>query len=93
MLEAGATGGSLPDVFWMHSNEIYRYASNDMLLDLTDRISASNLVDLSKFPQGLNEIYNHEGKQYAVPKDFDTIGLWYNKNLFDEANLSYPDES
>ncbi len=22
MLEAGATGGSLPDVFWMHSNEI-----------------------------------------------------------------------
>ena len=93
MLEAGATGGSLPDVFWMHSNEIYRYASNDMLLDLTDRISASELVDLSKFPQGLNEIYNHDGKQYAVPKDFDTIGLWYNKNLFDEANLSYPDES
>ncbi len=41
----------------------------------------------------MNEIYNHEGKQYAVPKDFDTIGLWYNKNLFDEANLSYPDES
>lgn len=23
MLEAAATGGSLPDTFWMHSNEIY----------------------------------------------------------------------
>jgi len=93
MLEASATGGSLPDVFWMHSNEIYRYASNGMLLDLTDRINASDKVDLSKFPEGLVKIYNFEGKQYAVPKDFDTIGLWYNKTLFDQANLKYPDES
>lgn len=93
MLEAGATGGSLPDVFWMHSNEIYRYASNEMLLDLTDRIASSSKVDMSKFPQGIVEIYNHQGKQLAVPKDFDTIGLWYNKTLFDEANLDYPDEN
>lgn len=93
MLEAGATGGSLPDVFWMHSNEIYRYASNGMLLDLTDRIKKSKKVDLNKFPTGIVEIYNHNGKQLAVPKDFDTIGLWYNKKLFDEANIGYPDES
>lgn len=93
MLEAGATGGSLPDVFWMHSNEIFRYTSNEMLLDLTSRIEESDLVDLSKFPSGLNEIYNYNGKQYAVPKDFDTIGLWYNKTLFDAAGLSYPDDS
>ena len=35
MLEAGAQGGSLPDVFWMHSNESERYMSNGMLLDLS----------------------------------------------------------
>lgn len=93
MLEAGATGGSLPDVFWMHSNEIYRYASNGMLLDLTDRLKNSTTADLSKFPEGLNQIYNFEGKQFAVPKDFDTIGLWYNKTMFDEAKLAYPNES
>lgn len=93
MLEAGATGGALPDVFWMHSNEIYRYASSEMLMDLTDKISSSDKVDLTKFPEGLLKIYNLKGKQYAVPKDFDTIGLWYNKTMFDEAGLSYPDES
>lgn len=93
MLEAGATGGSMPDVFWMHSNEIYRYASNQMLLDVTDKANSSDKVDLSKFPEGLLKIYSLEGKQYAVPKDFDTIGLWYNKAMFDEANLSYPDDS
>lgn len=39
LLSAGAQGGSMPDVFWMHSNEAERYMSNEMLLDLTDRIA------------------------------------------------------
>lgn len=78
MLEAGATGGSLPDVFWMHSNEITTYAEYDMLLDLTDKISGSKALDMSKFPQDIVGIYNFDGKQFAVPKDFDTIALWYN---------------
>lgn len=92
-LEAAGTGGSLPDTFWMHSNNIYYYASNDQLLDLTDYIAQSADVDLSKYPQGLNDIYSLDGKQYAIPKDYDTIALWYNKTLFDEAGISYPDET
>lgn len=92
-LEGAATGGALPDTFWMHSNNIYYYGSNDQLLDLTPYIEASEDIDLSNYPKGLNEIYNIDGKQYAIPKDYDTIALWYNKTLFDEAGLSYPDES
>ena len=93
MLEAAATGQSLPDTFWMHSNNIFYYGSNDQLLDLTDYIQKSDLVDLSNYPEGLNSIYNINGKQYAIPKDYDTIGLWYNKTLFDEAGIEYPNDS
>ena len=93
MLEAGATGGSLPDTFWMHSNEIYRYGSNEMLLPLDEYLAKSEDAKLANFPDGLNEIYNINGKQYAIPKDFDTIGLWYNKKLFDEAGIPYPDDT
>lgn len=92
-LEAAATGGSLPDTFWMHSNNIYYYAANDQLLDLTDYIAQSSEVDLAKYPGGLKDIYSLDGKQYAIPKDYDTIALWYNKTLFDEAGISYPDET
>ena len=92
-LEAAATGGSMPDTMWMHSNNIYYYASNDQLLDLTDYIEASDEVDLSNYPQGLDDIYKINGKQYAIPKDYDTIALWYNKTLFDEAGMSYPDDT
>ena len=94
MLEAGATGGSLPDVFWMHSNEIARYSEYEMLLDLTDRIESSDVLDMSKFPEEIVNIYKWEGTtQYAIPKDIDTIALWYNKTMFDEAGLEYPDDS
>lgn len=92
-LEAGATGGSMPDVFWMHSNEIYKYASNNMLLNLNDKISSSDKVSMDNFPKGLVNIYNFNGNQYAVPKDYDTIGLWYNKTMFDKAGVKYPDDS
>ena len=93
MLEAGATGGSLPDVFWMHSNEIARYSEYEMLLNLTDRVKASKTLEMDKFPKDIVQIYNWEGtKQYAVPKDIDTIALWYNKTMFDEAGIAYPDK-
>lgn len=90
MLEAGATGGNLPDVFWMHSNEAERYMSNGMLLDLTDRIAQSTMLEPDKYPEDIKGIYMHDGKQYAFPKDVDTIALWYNKKLFDEAGVAYP---
>ena len=87
-LDAAATGESLPDVFWMHSNEAYRYMSNGILLDLTEKTNAIK----ENFPEKILELYSYEDKQYAIPKDIDTIGLWYNKTLFDEAGVAYPNE-
>lgn len=92
-LEAAASGGSLPDVFWMHPNQAARYASNGVLMDLTDKIKGSSSVKLDKFPKDLVKVYENDGKNYAIPKDFDTIGLWYNKKLFDEAGVAYPNEN
>lgn len=93
MLEASATGEEMPDVFWMHNNQIRRYAENGLLMDLTDKISASSVVDMTQFPQDIANIYNIGGKQYAIPKDMDTIALWYNKTMFDEAGVAYPDDT
>lgn len=90
MLEAGAQGGSLPDVFWMHSNESERYMSNDMLLDLTDKIAASDKIDPANYPEDIWGLYTYNEKYFAVPKDVDTVALWYNKTMFDEAGLDYP---
>ena len=93
LLEAGAQGGEMPDVFWMHSNESQRYMSNEILMDLTEKASGSELVDMSKYPEEIKELYTYDGKVYGIPKDIDTVALWYNKTMFDEAGVDYPDET
>lgn len=93
LLEAGAAGGTLPDVFWMHSNNAQKFMDNDILLDLTDRIEASETIDLGNYYSDIVDLYSLEGKQYAMPKDIDTIALWYNKTMFDEAGVAYPDDT
>ena len=42
-LEAGATGGSIADVFWMNGPNIMKYADGDVLMDISDRIKEDNI--------------------------------------------------
>lgn len=93
LLEAGASGGDMPDVFWMHSNNSQLYMKNDMLLDLTDYIKNSDTVKIDDYMPEVTQLYTYNDHYYAIPKDYDTIALWYNKTMFDEAGLSYPDET
>lgn len=88
-LETAATGGSAPDVFWMNGPRFVKYASNGILQSLDDL----GQVDYSKYPSSLVQLYTYNGKHYALPKDFDTVGLWYNKTLFDAAGVKYPDDT
>ena len=88
-LEAAANGGSIADVFHMNGVNIKKYASGGILAPLDDRIAASD-INLDNYPKAMNEMYNYEGVQYGIPMDYDTIGLWYNKALFDQAGIAYP---
>ena len=90
LLEAGASGGQLADVFWMHSDYAQIYMENDILLDLTG-YSEKDGVDMSIYYPDIAAIYKRDdGKIFALPKDHDTIALLYNKALFDQAGVEYP---
>ncbi|SCY44101.1 ABC transporter substrate-binding protein [Alkaliphilus peptidifermentans] len=88
-LETAATGGVLPDLFWMNGPNFIKYASNGMLLPIHEKAKTDN-VDLTKYPKGLIELYTYENSLYGIPKDFDLTALWYNKNIFDDAGVPYP---
>lgn len=90
LLEAGAVGGELPDVFWMHINEAQKYMENDVLLNLDSYIEADDKIDLSNYYEGIVDIYSSDGSQYALPKDHDSIALLYNKAVFDKYGVDYP---
>ncbi len=49
------------------------------------------LVDPEPFIDSLIDVYTVEGQLYGIPKDFNSLALFYNKDLFDEAEVDYPD--
>lgn len=84
-LEASAGGGTAPDVFWLNVLHLDSYVEGGILDDLSDAIASSDIKD--NFAETLVNNYVRDGKNYAVPKDFDTNALWYNKDLFDQAGV------
>lgn len=90
LLESGASGGDMPDVFWMHSNTAQMYMENDLLLPLNDYIDADDTIDMDNYYQGIVDLYTSDDVHYAIPKDHDTIALLYNKAIFDEYGVDYP---
>jgi multiple sugar transport system substrate-binding protein len=90
-LRAAVSGGATADLFWMNGPNFQLYAGNDVIAPLTDWIAADG-VDTGVYPEGLLDLYTLDGDLYTLPRDFDTIAVWYNKELFDEAGVSYPEE-
>ena len=90
-LEAASTGGSSADVFWMNGPNITKYAKGGMLMPI-DEFLEDSVINLDNYPESMVQLYNIDGKQYGVPFCFDTIGVWYNKEIFDEAGVPYPED-
>lgn len=89
-LEAGVSGGQMPDVFWMHSSYADMYTGSDILLPLDDYVDKSDKISFDDYYDGITELYEKDGKHYAIPKDHDTIAVVYNKKIFDKYGVSYP---
>lgn len=87
-LRTQAQGNELPDVFWMNGPNIQLYAGNGMLAPI-DKVTDAG-VKWSDYPEALVKLYTYDGKHYGVPKDFDTIGVFYNKKIFKDAGVELP---
>ena len=90
LLAAGAQGGQMPDVFWMHSNTASMYMEEGLLLNLDEYIAADDSIDLANYYEGIVDLYSLDGSQYAIPKDHDTIALLYNEAIFNEYGVDVP---
>jgi multiple sugar transport system substrate-binding protein len=92
-LQTGLAGGAAPDVFAMDGPLFPDYQSRGVLLDLKPYIDR-DAFDLNQLvEQGVADFTTSDGGQYGLPRDLNTIILYYNRTMFDEAGLAYPDES
>ena len=82
----GLMSGNIPDVLITGSDTLAKWAENGALLDITDRAEQWGMKD--KFFTGAWESGMYEGKLYALPQNINTLAIFYNKDLFEEAGLS-----
>lgn len=82
-------GGSDVDVFWVKdADTIYPIAQRGQMADLSSYIAADG-INLADF-NGLAENFTIDGKQIAMPFRTDFYALYYNKDIFDAAGVTYP---
>ena len=77
------SGASKPDIFLSYSNFTALYATNNLVVDLTDRFN-----DPAKYPYDKKDWYpvalelaKYKGRLYALPTDTNTYLLYYRKDL------------
>ncbi|MGJ7911906.1 ABC transporter substrate-binding protein [Neobacillus sp. LXY-1] len=75
-----------PDVMYMWNFPAYY----DSLEPLDKYLEGDSELDLNDFYQGLFNYSSMDGKTYGMPAGFTTRVVYYNKDLFDKANIPYP---
>lgn len=85
-------GGNPPDVFAIDAPLYQDWKSRGALLNLQPYLDSDPKVLDGVYPVTL-QVYKLDDGYYGLPRDFQTIVLFYNKDMFDAASLAYPDES
>lgn len=89
MLAAGLE----PDLFMIHDNFLPTAVDNKLLLPLDEFVAKDPELDLADYYPEVVDLCRYNGRLYCMPVGFSVVMLYYNKELFDDAGLEYPDEN
>lgn len=76
------------DIFWAQG-----LIKTGAIEPLDKYIGKSKILHKKDIIPSLLDAFSYQGKIYGIAKDFNTLALFYNKDLFDLAKVPYPDES
>ncbi len=82
---------SCGDVLYVHWKRVPEFASKNSLVPLEELARRDN-YDLDAFFPGSVDAYRYGEGLYAIPCLGSTMVMFYNKDLFDEAGLDYPND-
>ena len=87
MLDTRIAGNDWPDVIRYTYQRLGKFKQADVMLDLAPYISQESLDDVS--PAFLSAC-QFNGKLVAMPHHTDTLAMFYNKRMFEEAGIRIP---
>jgi multiple sugar transport system substrate-binding protein len=88
-LTTGFVSGTAPDVFTDHVSKYPDFVAQNQLLPLDDKVSD---VAFDAYAPGLADLWvAQDGKRYGLPKDWDTVAIFFNKDMVKAAGLTEHD--
>lgn len=83
-----AEDGSLPQIFWIEGSEASEYSEAGVLMDLTDFLTEN--ADIKEALGGMEAAFKDDNGQFGLPYQCNVQGIFYNKEIFDNAKVEYP---
>lgn len=82
----GIVAGTAPDVFTDHLARYPEFALDEQIVDIAPLIKRDKVpTDICE--PGLFDLWGREGKQFGLPKDWDTIAVFYNTEMLKAAGV------
>jgi len=88
-LQTRIGGGDAPDCFELGLDAFPSYVDQSAILPL-DEMTSATTTDLSMLTEKSVQAFSLNGVKYGMPYSYSTVVLIYNKDLFDQAGVSYP---
>lgn len=89
-LWAAGDSANIPDILFL--SPISNYAADGVLENLDPFIEAAG-YNLDDYWPGLLDYAMYNGSVYGFPRDIGLEVLYYNKDIFDEVGIDYPDDT
>jgi len=87
------SAGTGPDLFYVDIFWSQGLFSSGAVEPLDSYLAKSQVLKEKDIIPALLNAFTYNGKVYGIPKDFNTLALIYNKDMFDIAKVPYPDEN
>ncbi len=85
-ITTGFVSGTAPDVFTDHLAKYPEFVTNGQLVDIQPLVERDG-VDTGQYIGELASLWAKDEGRYGLPKDWDTVAVFYNKAMFEAAGI------
>lgn len=89
-MRANIASNTVPDVFYLQPSMSSEYISAGKLLNLSPYMARDSVKASDYYSTLLNPFVCTSGQVYGLPKDWNSLGVFYNKQMFQAAGLPAP---
>jgi multiple sugar transport system substrate-binding protein len=89
-MRANIASGNVPDVFYVTPQMGGEYTTAGKLLNLSPYMARDNVPASNYYASLMTPFTCKSGQVFGIPKDWNSLGVFYNKQMFQQAGVPFP---